>query len=279
MNDQASLQATPDIFDKIVSGVNSMKPLAMPDGGDPVIIIPDKMTLKSLAEFLPPKRIERIVTLQEAESFCSYVNRFKTDNSLIFCNVSETGCSFKAILDYHSPAPDLKPDYCEHTANFTAIETPEWKVWKAANRQAMSQVQFATWLEDNSKLFIEPDGADLLELVRTLHGHRNARFNTSLRLDTGAYSVEYDEDIVVKGTSTTRAGKFDLPPVIKAGLGVFLGGEKYEISARLKSRCEDRSLSLFFETIAFHEIVRESTLRLVKQVAEKTEIIPLLGNP
>ena len=49
--------------------------------------------------------------------------------------------------------------------------------------------------------------------------------------------------------------------------------------ARLKSRCEDRKLSLFFETIAQHTIVRESILLLVKQISDGTKIIPMLGNP
>jgi hypothetical protein len=68
-----------------------------------------------------------------------------------------------------------------------------------------------------------------------------------------------------------------LPPMIMGGIAVFQGSNPYMVPARLKSRCEDRRLVLFFETVALHAIVRESILLLVKQVAEKTKIVPLLG--
>lgn len=249
------------------------------EGGRPVVVVPSACQVQSLEKFYPPQRIERAVTLLQADSFADYVNRFKTLDTLIFATVSETGVEFVAMLDYHGPAPELKPAFCSHMAHFAAIETPEWKVWSAADRKAMKQVPFATWIEDNGKLFVEPNGAALLELIRTLHGHNNARFNTALRLDNGAYSVSYDEDRVVKGTSSTTSGEIELPPVIKAGIAVFQGADKYEVSARLKSRIEDRSLNLFFETIAKYDIVRESILLLVKQIATTTGIIPLIGKP
>ncbi len=267
------------MLDRIVELSGNFPIRAAVQTGVPFLVIPDGMKLESLERLIPPQRIKRHVQFLEASSFCDYVNKFKNSNTLIFANVSESGCKFLAILDYHAPMPDLTPAYCDHVATFTAIETPEWKTWREANRQAMNQVEFATWLEDNQKLFVEPTGAELLELVRTLHGHNNARFNTALRLDNGSFSVSYDEDVVVKGASVAKGGEFELPPVIKAGIAVFQGGEKYEVSARLKSRCADRKLSLFFETISYHEIVRESILLLTKQIGEETKIVPLLGNP
>lgn len=249
------------------------------DGDKPFAIVPDGCKAISMADYFPPTRIKRQVTLLEAGSFADYVNKFKSPNTLIFAVVSETGVTFKAMLDYHNPAPDLKPAYCEHIAVFSAIETPEWKTWRDADRQVMSQVEFATWIEDNAKLFVEPDGADLLELIRSLHGHQNARFNQAIRLDNGAFSVGYDEDVVVKSANVTKAGSMELPPVLKAGISVFQGSTPYEVAARLKSRVSERQLKLFFETIAKHEIVRESIMLLVKQISEATTIIPLLGNP
>ncbi|MEN6533339.1 MAG: DUF2303 family protein [Bryobacteraceae bacterium] len=270
---------TKETLDRLVDLVGQASRLPDATGAEPLAVIGNAQKVESLARFFPPPRIRREVLLLEASSFIDYVNRFKTGNTLIFANVTETGASFTAMLDYHGAAPELKPAYCEHVAKFGAIPTPEWKIWLGANRKPMDQVTFATFLEDNMTLFVQPAGADLLELVRSLHGHRNARFNTALRLDNGAYSVSYDEDIVVKGTNTTKSGDMELPPTIKAGMAVFQGADAYEIPARLKTRVDDRRLVLFYETIALHQIIRESILLLVKQIADKTDLIPLLGNP
>src|ERR1017187_8626134 len=105
------------------------------DECEPLVVIPDRQKVESLARFFPPTRIKRTVLLLEASSFIDYVNRFKMDNTLIFANVSETGVSFTAMLDYHSAAPALNPHYCEHIVKFDAIQTPEWKIWQAANRK------------------------------------------------------------------------------------------------------------------------------------------------
>lgn len=247
--------------------------------GDPFIVLPDGMKAQSLAFLLPPTRIKQGVVLLEAGSFADYVNRYKTERTLIFANVTEKSATLKAVLDYHGAAPDLKPERCEHVATFSTIETPEWKAWLGANRQPMDQVHFATWLEDNLKLFVAPAGAELLELVRTLHGHANARFNTSLRLDNGGFSAAYEEDVSIKGNITTRSETMELPATVKAGIAPFQGVSLYEVTARLKSRVSERKLVLWFETVAVHEIVRDAVLGVTKLVAEKTGIVPLLGSP
>lgn len=252
------------------------------DSGDKVVVLPGGMGIHSLKEFSAPQRIEQEVTLLEAGSFIEYVNRFKDTDTLIFCDVSETGVTFKAMLDYHQQKEKgtHAPRYCTHVADFTAIHTPEWRAWQSANRQRMSQVDFATWLEDNAQLFVQPKGAELLELVRTLHGHANARFSTALRLDNGSHSVSYEEDVQIKGTGAgTKSGDVKLPPEVVAGVAVFQGGQPYKITARLKARVQERSLTLWFETIQMPAVVRESILMLVKQIAEKTGITPLLGRP
>jgi uncharacterized protein YfdQ (DUF2303 family) len=248
-----------------------------PEGGDfPVILVPSGTNLLSLEKFLPPSRIQQQVTLLEVESFVAYVNRFKGEDTLIFVNVTEQGAVFKAVIDYHGQEG---PDYCSHVVNFSLIQTPEWKTWMEADRDLMSQVDFATWLEDNEKLLREPSGAALLELVRDLHGHKNARFNSAVRLDTGAHTVGYEEDVVIRGSNSSKSDEMALPPVIVAGISVFQGAPAYKVAARLKCRVEDRQLHLFFETINSHTIVRESIMLAVKEVAEKTKIIPLLGSP
>lgn len=264
-------------------------------GGDPFFITPGGEA-KSLATLFPPRRIKQTVTLIDAGSFVDYVNRFKSPDTLIFAQVSETAATFTAVLDYHKPT-EAKPDYCQHRATFTTLPTPEWSAWLKANRTPMDQVTFATWLEDNLNLFVVPNdasgkplpdvpsGADLLELVQTLHGHQNARFTTALRLNTGAYSVNYDEDIVVQGSSTSKPGALELPKQIVGGFAIFQGGDNFAVPARLKTRISERKLMLHYETINVPQLIRDNLIGdeqhpgIVRQIASKTGILPFLGTP
>lgn len=265
-----------DTINRIVALGDAAQPFTPEGGKFPLLALPANVTLHNLEKYLPPQRIQQGVTLLEVESFVAYVNKFKGDDTLIFVNVSECGATFKAILDYHGKDD---PDYCSHTATFSLIPTPEWKTWLEADRDQMEQVDFATWLEDNAKLFVEPNGAALLELVRDLHGHKSARFTSAVRLNTGAHSVSYEEDVVVRGSASSASASMELPPTIVAGIPVFQGAAAFKVTARLKTRIEERKLHLFFETINEHGIVRDSIMDAVKQVSEGTKIIPLLGSP
>lgn len=269
----------PETIDRIYDfGAQAAEAQSAHEKGVPYLVVPENMRLQSLESYVPPTRIKRNVQLLESQSFSDYVNRFKTDNTMIFVNVLTEGANFKAILDYHGSAPDLEPAYCDHVATFNTIKTVEWSTWLAADRKQMNQVQFATWLEDNAALFKEPTGAALLELVRTLEGKSDVRFNSAIRLESGSNKLAFDEDVVLKGQSTTSAGYVELPSVIVAGIKPFEGSPLYEVRARLKYRIESRKLSLWFETIALHTIVRDSILLVVKDVATKTELTPFTGN-
>jgi uncharacterized protein YfdQ (DUF2303 family) len=260
--------------------------------GDPFFITPGGEA-RGLVGFFPPRRISETPTFIDAGSFVQYVNRFKTEDSLIFALVTEASATLTAVLDYHKPK-GAKPDYCRHRATFKTLPTPEWAAWSNANRKPMDQVTFATWLEDNLNLFVQPkdetgkpdktvpSGAELLELVQTLHGHQNARFNTQVRLQTGAYSVNYEEDVDVKGS--VCGGVIALPPKIVGGFAIFQGGDAFQVPARLKVRVTERKMMLHFETIGVPQLIRDNLIGddehpgIVRKIATDTGIMPLLGS-
>ena len=266
-------------------------------GGEPVVCLPANQKVQSLKQFFPPQRIERRVMLLEAGSFADYVNRFKTVATLIFAAVSETGVKFAAILDYHWPAgmvpgmvpgettypAPLTPGYCQHVAEFSAIETPEWKVWAGGDRKLFTQLEFAAFIEDNLGLFTAgtddkyPAGAPLLEMVKQLHGHKNARWERVWNPQTGAYTVRYDEEIEVKAAREQASGSLDVPAMICAGAAMFQGGTVFEIPARLKTRTVDRGLTFGYEMANRPQVIRTSILQLVEQIGTATGIVPLLG--
>lgn len=257
------------------------------DDGEAFFIRPDGSPV-GLKNFFAPTRVRQNVSLASAESFCAYFNKFASSSSLIFAEVDSDSAKFVAMLDYHTPSPvvdgDTHPDYCEHVARYETEATPEWQAWLGANRKAMNQIDFATWLEDNLHLFTTPtadknapSGADLLELVKSLHGHQSAQFNTALRLDNGAYTVKYEEAIDVRGT--IKSDSITLPPFIYGGFSLFEGSTGYLIKARLKTRIENRKLVLFFETVALEKTVRDCLILVAKEIEENTERKILFGNP
>lgn len=295
---------TKDTLDTILqNSLRAMGPFQAKDG-EQFIVTPNG-EVKSIAFLSPPSRIKQTVALIDAGSFCDYVNRFKNPDTLIFATVTEHGAKLTAILDYHgAPArptaetatelPPVVPPatvsipgmpmYCNHRATLELIQTEDWKKWNAAEGQdnAMTQEEFAVWLEEHAYLFNGVKdgalkGADLLQMVSTLFAKSNVRYNRAIRLSDGKNSLDYEEDTSVQGATST-GGKVDFPPMINAGLQPFEGGPTYQVDARLKVRINQRALVIWFETCQKHKIVRDAVLGTVKMVTEKTGIIPLIGS-
>lgn len=254
------------------------------DGGDVFTVVPDKYRVESLQKFFGPNRITAAPKFQDALSFGAYVNRFKDSDSLLFADVSDTGATLLAILDYHvgaegNPEAKAAARRTEHRATLKLEPTREWKDWTDRNGQKMGQVEFAAWLEERELLIQSPPGAELREIVQNLEGKSAVRFNSAVRLDNGKNSFVYDEDVELKGTVATRSGAMELPTVIEAGIAPFQGCAAYRVAARLRYRIDQRKLAFWYETIRTHAIVRDAVQLLMAQVQEQTKLTALMGTP
>lgn len=257
------------------------------EGGDEFLVVPKDFRVESLKHLVPPKRIEQKVNLTDVDSLILYVNRFKLEEqTTIFSQLRVNGCRLEAVMDYHEGNGSDNPFYCAHRAVFETVETPEWKTWCAANRKPMTQVEFATWLEDNLSLFVKPPddasdaptGAELLELVKSLSGKSDVRFSSAVRLESGGNRLHYDEDVELRGQSSTQGGDIVVPKNLVAAIKPFFGADWFAVRARLKYRIESRKLTLWFETVEPHKIIQDSVKLIVEKVEKETELKPLAGS-
>lgn len=269
-----------ETLDRIVE--LAVTPVVNDDGDKEFIIAPSGTQLHDVSKFFPPSFIESRIVVETAEAFVDYLNRFKTDNSILFASVTDLGATIRAIIDYHGNGSD-GIGRCVHTVEFATTQTAEWKIWMEHNRKTMSQLEFAVWLEDNQHLFNNPEakptGAELLELVLNLEGKQHVDFQSVNRLDNGRNRIEYNEEITLKGqtATTTKEGAIELPKELLAGIAPFQGAAPYAVRARLKYRIQGRNLTLWYETIAPHVIIRDSVKAVLKVIEDGTKMKPIQG--
>lgn len=272
------MDLTREAIDRIVELGNEAK---LENSGDKhFIIAPEGFVARDVSEFFPPKFVKQAVAMADAASFVAYVNRYKTAETMIFASVGDAGGSFLAIIDYHAKAG--LPGRTTHRATYQTKQTKEWETWMQNNGQKKTQLQFAEFLENNSDLFREPSGAALMELVLNLEGKNHVNFFSGARLQSGGNSLQYTEEVQLRGTtqSTTKEGSLEIPDILTAGISPFYGAPAYEVKARFKYRIDGKNLQLWYETIAPHKIMRDALSGekgVVAQITEGTQIAPLLG--
>lgn len=219
------------------------KPIIDTVAGVPTLLLPPDWTSQMRSDLLPaPQRISREVKAHEVGGFISYVNRFRSPATALYCT-AESAPGLLARLDDHQPG---KPSHVDHTAHFPCPVTEEWMRWagipgKAGmDRQPKSQKDFATFIEDNLRDILEPTGVDFLSVVTNFSDSRKVEFRSATRLDSGRVHFQYsDKD---------APGEAVFPTRITIAIPVFMGVEtRYRMDARIKYRLNGSDLVMWLE--------------------------------
>lgn len=209
-----------------------------------------------------PRRAEGIVQPQTLEALINYVDYHHDIAATTVWVGAETG-KVIAVINDHAGA-DGAPGWGDHRAIFEPRMTPEWLRWKRADGSWLEQEAFAELLEDGLTEIAEPAGATLLEVASTMSGKTEVSWEQATRLDNGAISAKYVED--VKAGAGAR-GDLEIPTQFTLVLPVFAGEDAIQIEARLRWRLRAGKLLLGFKLDNPHRAVQESVDRISDQLA------------
>lgn len=241
----------------------------------PMIAVPQGVTLHGVEQNLPvPRRKRATVHLCDAESLIRYVMAHAEDNTTIFATANDSGSVFCAVLDYHHAGVEGAPQWGSHQAIYNAAHSVEWKRWTARDGKLLSQEDMARFIEDNRADIEEPDGATLLELVRSMEATSKAEFKSAVRLDNGDRSLTYQH------TTDARAGQkgeLEVPEGFLLSLPVFEGGAVFNLAARFRYRINGGTLQVYYELDGPHKVIDLAHSALRDKIARETSLIVLNG--
>lgn len=245
------------------------KPVSVDGLEDSYTIVPSGYELKSLEHLkLEPSRKKGIVILEDADSFIHYFNLHKAESSQIYAQVNPP--SFIGVLNDHSG--DFA-GWKDHQVKYSCPFTTEWEAWIGNDKKAMKQAEFAEFIERNLLDIVEPAGADMLEISRSLQAKKKVNFVSGIRLSNGQTEFTYEEDI----QGTAAKGKLQIPEIFKLGIKVLEGGEAYAVECRLRYRINEAVLIMWYEIVRPHKIIEDAVADVWRVIAEKTEKVILRG--
>jgi uncharacterized protein YfdQ (DUF2303 family) len=222
------------------------------------------VTERNAVDKLLPDHIGQDVKLQTVDSLVDYVNRYKTEHTVLFADIGSN--TIVGAIDYHGASGD-KPgtaDHVDHRATLTLPLSVEWMTWTAAHDRKVSQLDFARFLEENASDIMQPAAADLLDSVRDLQGARKVQFKRAIRTATNTESFEYTDE------STATSGGVELATLMTLNVPIYFDGEFVQPKAFLRWDLDDGRLLL---GIALHraEHVRQATFkRIVLDASART---------
>ena len=242
---------------------NSAATLIQRDGdGKPFVIANENYRAIDVEKFLetPVRTIGNITVTTEA-SFLAYFSRFALPNSAVFFD--DKNHNIIGIIDYD--APD-KPAWSDHKVGYNCPLYTEWKTWQQNDRKKMNQEDFAEFIENNMRDFVNPNGATMLEIATKFKVIRKASFGSSIRLASGEVQFQFSEE--------NQKGTIEIPETFSLGLAPFKSGQKYSLDARLRYRVREGTLVLWYELIDAEQVIDDAFANIAdnvkKSVGENT---------
>lgn len=251
---------------QIIDGPTGRKFLITPEGFSAKEVLDDPYGMIVPA----PVRIKQAVVVQTTDSLVDYINRFKTENTVLFADIANN--KIRGLIDYHAPATAA---HLDHGATLDLPFSEEWRTWSGQSGRLIGQLEFARFLEENAVDVIAPEGAELLEVCRDLQSKRKVDFRKAVRTSGGGESFEYSEESETKA----RTGGVEVPTKFKLSIPVYFGGAPTEVFAFLRFKIEEGSLTLGY-ILHRAEHVRQATFRqIVLDAADRTGQPAVFGRP
>lgn len=250
-------------------------------GFRPYAIVPEGMQLEPLDRLIPPERPDRIKAhpvFDDPASLSTYLNDFKDEHSIVVADVDNS--KIVSVLDYHEAhnAEDVTPDghnprHGEHRASFVAKVSPEWATWTEKDGEPMSQVDFATFIEDNAPDIKVPDAAVLYEMALALQATSTGEFRSHKRLTDGSISFAYSDNV----NATAGADGATIPKEMQVLLRPYMGCDAVALTARLRFRINGGKLSMWFDLLRAEHVQRQAFDAIIEKISAETGVEILRG--
>lgn len=264
----------PEIFDSEIDA--ALKHLLLPPGWQ-YQAIDEEHVLDT------PRQLRAKVALSDRESFVAYVRRHQpasgTDCRTIWCSADWTAgqLQFLALIDDHAPA-QAHASWRKHVAAYAPATSVEWKRWHQQDRKAMSQVEFASFVEDNRTSIASVEGfptsAQMFEMAINMEANQDVRFKSAIRLQNGGTQLQFIAD-----DDKQTIERMQLFERFAIGIPVFWNGDAYQITARLKYRVRDGKVSFWYELERTDVVFEAAARELIAAVRAGAEVPFFFGAP
>lgn len=214
--------------------------------------------VKFLDARLPtPRRVKKSMTFIDVDSFVSYFTKFKAGHQpQLFAAHDTAGLSIMCVFDYDEAGDGKTPTTAAWNTNLAYLRLAYSRDYQEMRNKAdrwFGQEEFALFVEENTHLFIKPDGATMLELAQELKGVRNVAWQSGKSLHNGQVSIEYIETL----EAVSKRGAIVVPQHLELKMPMYEGFKDMPINAAFRWKLNEQKRVEF-------------SYRLLTKVAERT---------
>lgn len=227
-----------------------------------------------------PRVLSGTAQILTEQSMIDHVLRFKDQFSVLFA----TDKMVCAVYDYHKPmcAQGLRDEQARwgrHRADYIPKLSREWEKWIVGSGKALSQTEFADFLDENDQDVAGPTDsrsvpsqADLATIGHTLKVTSEDAVEATIDRTTGNYSM-------VAKQNMQATGECKIPKEFDVLIPIFDGGEKVRICCKFRLQKSGGQLKFGWVVPSAARMLRDEYAAMANRVATKTGVPLIFGTP
>lgn len=244
-------------------------PYALEEGGVYAVAVPAGAVVQVIDRDLDeyqahPRQTKGTFRLRTADSLAAYLAKHELPQTELWADLDSSRIT--AVIDAHQGA-DLPAGFAQHRAVLQLVHTPAWTAWAGINGKLLPQVEFSEFIEQRTIDFVDPAGADVLELAQSFQSARSGRFESSQRLNSGETNLVWKEDVQA---TAGKSGNIAIPDVLELALVPYEGGAAYKVRARLRYRITNGALHLGVVLERPEDVLRDAFSSVVDALGVRT---------
>lgn len=231
------------------------------------------ITVDPLAEkYLPaPRRISGSASVFDVDSLKILWDKYAGEHSELFGD--EQARTLTAVLNADSGSD--APAFRDHRVTLACRLTPAWQAWARLDGQLGDQVIFAEHIENRIIDFVEPQGAEMLELAQTFEAKTKVDFKSAANLGSGQRALIFDETVQAKAG---EKGQIEIPSTFVVAIQPFEGGDAYKVTARLRFRIRENKLFIGYSLERPEDVLRDAFKSVCEKASHACDRPVLMGS-
>jgi uncharacterized protein YfdQ (DUF2303 family) len=270
------------------------------EGHRDVMAVPKGFHLQSVKPFLDeylltPERIRGTSAHTTLGSWLKHYAAFKDEGTAVFANGLMSDPKITAVYNYNLASDN--PRFGDHRAVFNCTLSDEWNAWSRHGGSALSQHEFAAFIEDNiGDIQGKPDltdeanavlkdvssmlgyayagQADMLQLSRGIEINESAKAKTGANLRSGERTLEY-----ITEHKDGNGEKLAVPGLFLIAIPVFKDGVIYRLPVRLRYRLKDGTVLWSYDIYRDDKAFKDAYDEICAQIATQTGAAVFVGQP
>lgn len=211
-----------------------------------------------------PRRHEGTRVVTTVGSFKAELNRKELSNaSTVWASTGRSLVS--AIYNDHTT---LTPGSRDDVLTMKLSPDEDWVKWHQVSGKFFGQEEFSDMIEELLHTVIDPDHADLMEVIESVRVSVGSDFESAIRRSDGQQTLSYREDTK---TSAGLNRDLEVPQTIKLILRPWESAEmRYEVSAWFRTRVVNNQLMLAIKLKPTRAILLAAWKDIQDDIAEYT---------